>query len=87
MGEGGGCRFHIRLGCKEVLYDTDEQSGETRVTGLLMNKVGGEGYQKRGREISAKEGRISEERGWTSEEGGRISEERGWNKCREGCGY
>lgn len=44
-GGEGRSRFHIRLGCKEVLYDTDEKSGETRVTGLRMNKVMGmEGY-------------------------------------------
>lgn len=35
-----------------MLYDTDEQSGETRVTGLLMNKVGGGISEERERDIS-----------------------------------
>ena len=33
-----GCRFHLRWGCREVLYD-ETPEGETYVTGLVMTKV------------------------------------------------
>eukprot|EP00271_Cylindrocystis_brebissonii_P003052 TRINITY_DN137_c0_g1_i1.p1 TRINITY_DN137_c0_g1~~TRINITY_DN137_c0_g1_i1.p1 ORF type:complete len:603 (-),score=108.02 TRINITY_DN137_c0_g1_i1:230-2038(-) len=40
--EEKGGRIHLRHGCQEVQYTEEEGSGDTVVTGLLMNKAGKE---------------------------------------------